>query len=301
MAKALCIAAILFGITAIAMGIAALSRQQPHQQTDQAATATANAEQEHHETGKSLWQRWSDWWNSNEQIPYFTGWLAIFSGLLVAVSIVQIWLLIRAEGPATQAAQAAARSANVASAALVASNRPWIKISVASVGPITYNENGANFEITYALKNVGKSPALGVYMLPWITFPILGPGAPPFDPRAELMAHIAQVRGRDAGFLSYTVFPGEDPLYQRIIVSISKPDIARATKDFKLILPTIICVARYSTQLDQFNHVTGDGFDVRRANNGPGQNALGIDPKEGDVAATDVRVGLSPLNLSYAD
>ncbi len=69
---------------------------------------------------------------------------------------------------------AAEKSAEVAERALIAAHRPWVKADIQVGGPIFYNVNGANFTLGFSLKNIGRSPALNVWVVPQIFAPGVG-------------------------------------------------------------------------------------------------------------------------------
>jgi hypothetical protein len=105
-----------------------------------------------------------DWYYTFIDRP--TDWLLVlFNGLLVLSTIALFVSGERNVEVARKSSLAAQRSADLAEKALVAANRPWIKVDVMVGGPIVYDVNGANFSIKFILKNIGRSPASNV----WVT------------------------------------------------------------------------------------------------------------------------------------
>jgi hypothetical protein len=149
--------------------------------------------------------------------------------------------------------------------ALVAANRPWIKVDVQVGGPIFYNENGANFSLNVVLKNVGHSPARGVIVLPRVITPIfVKNGIGHFSSRDELRKGHSAIEVDSAGPAGFTLFP-DDPIVQPIILSLSKDELRRATEITPAIYPRVLGVVSYRTGFDDKSHQTAFFVEVRRS------------------------------------
>jgi hypothetical protein len=102
-------------------------------------------------------------WKPNDPVSAYTFVLAIFTGLLVLVSAVQIRFLIRAEGIAKSNADAALLNAKAVMSAEGAVIYPIIKFDnlkmrITSMGGVDREEMLGPF-VNYCFKNYGKTPA----------------------------------------------------------------------------------------------------------------------------------------------
>jgi hypothetical protein len=206
---------------------------------------------------------------------------------------------------AKSSAEAAKRSADIAERALVASNRPWVKVEPTAIGDIVYNVNGANFPIQYTLSNIGHAPATNVWIDARIAAPAIGVDGS-YDPRSELLKEIASLKARPPVGFGVTLFPGE-AISQTVTVSIGADELKRITQKVQFIFPTIFGAADYRIGFDDKAHDTGFMFrvgrsdaprDVSKAKN---RSPAAIFPDEGDVPASDVRLTRSPIDGDYAD
>jgi hypothetical protein len=190
---------------------------------------------------------------------------------------------------------------------LVMANRPWIKVDIQVAGPITYNDNGANFTLKYILKNIGRSPAVNVEVHPRIIFPIVSVDQfGEFNARRELLKDISARKAIRSTAFGYSLFP-DDTMVQDITVSMSKEDIHRATKLVGAIYPRIVGTVTYRMGFDNDPHQTAFLVELRR-NDVPRPTtieknrwaaAIWID--EGEVPAADVRLYRSFFEGGYAD
>ncbi|MHB8268811.1 hypothetical protein [Bradyrhizobium sp.] len=98
---------------------------------------------------------------AEKQIAYYTKWLAWFTGALVAVAGIQGYFLLRADGTARIAANAATLSANAA----VAVERPQLLIAKINLKQYTTTKGALSGPIQswrcrYDIENYGKTPAI---------------------------------------------------------------------------------------------------------------------------------------------
>jgi hypothetical protein len=242
---------------------------------------------------------------SDERLANYTAALAVFTALLVMVSAFQIAYLASADKTATRAANAAKDSADISAKALIAANRPWIKVDIQVGGPIFYNVNGANFTLRYILTNVGHAPATNVWISPRVTFPVLREDRPGvYSARTEMLKEIAALKSRPPSPFGYSMFPGET-ITQDILVTMSNADIELATKLIKAIYPDVVGAVDYRMGFDDKPHQTGFIVQIRRSDT-PRPTAKDRSPSaiwidEGDVPASEVRLSRSIIEGGYAD
>jgi hypothetical protein len=250
----------------------------------------------------ALWR-----WTTQDPVSFYTAALSVFSFLLVIVSFIQIRYLIRSDKNARDAAIAAKLSADVAEKALIAANRPWVKVDIQVGGPIFFDANGANFRLKYILTNVGHSPATNVWVIPRVIYPVYSATEPGgFSPRAEMQRDIDVLKTRSPSPFGFALFPG-DVIIQDITISMPQSEIERSTQIIQAIYPEIVGAVDYRIGFDDQSHQTGFIVKVGR-NNVPrpvtiGQNrapnVIWVD--EGDVPAEDVRLYRSFTDGGYAD
>jgi hypothetical protein len=97
-----------------------------------------------------------------DAISIFTFWLVLATALLGIVAVAQIGFLRRGESIATNTAEAAKQSADVANATLKLSQRAWIGID--NIRPVPLIPVvGSPFTVIVTLKNTGNTPARKVY------------------------------------------------------------------------------------------------------------------------------------------
>jgi hypothetical protein len=258
---------------------------------------SAEQSREDHHTEKGHTTLWGAWFP--DSISIFTFVLVAFTAALAFVGIIQLKYLDRAEIIAANTAQAAKDSADIAGKALVAANRPWVRADIQVGGPIFYNVNGANFTIKFRLTNIGRSPALNVWVSPQIFAPAIGIDAGR-DLRAELQKIIAGLKTQPSQPFGFSLFPDET-ITQDVTVSICNDELKRITQKAEFIVPTIIGAIDYRSVLDDKSHQTGFIIEVRRSDtprpestaNKRSPSAIFTD--EGDVPASEVRLsrGLS--------
>jgi hypothetical protein len=77
----------------------------------------------------------------------------------------------RANALADRSADAAEATSKIAAQQLEVADRPWVSIDMNLVGPLTFDENGANVKTLMTMKNSGHSPATGLWskanFFPW--------------------------------------------------------------------------------------------------------------------------------------
>jgi hypothetical protein len=126
---------------------------QPVQQGKTEQPQQYNAEEnENRKPAESFWQR-----PTNDPVAFFTLWIAAFTALLVLVSAFQIGFLISANDTATEAANAAKISADIAKRTLTELERPYIFVDIPKFIPSPIKDRP---NVQYVLKNYGRTPAI---------------------------------------------------------------------------------------------------------------------------------------------
>lgn len=96
----------------------------------------------------------------DDRIADWTEILGIFTGLLVVVSGLQIYFLIRADRTARDASIAARRSADVAERALEDASRPYIFVDGVGKLSVLERETDELVYVEYFVGNYGRTPAV---------------------------------------------------------------------------------------------------------------------------------------------
>jgi hypothetical protein len=202
-------------------------------------------------------------------------------------------------------ADTAKKSVEIGEKALVAANRPWIKIDLQVAGPIIYNVNGANIKLKYGLRNIGHSPATNVWIDTNIFASAIGIDNV-IEPRAELQKIIAMLKTRPRSPFGLALFPDET-VAQDITVNIGTDELKRITQKVEFIMPYIIGAADYRFGIDEKSHQTGFIIEVRRSDQPrpesteKNRHPAAIFPDEGDIPASEIRIFRSALDGEYVD
>jgi hypothetical protein len=109
-------------------------------------------------------------WTTQDPVSFYTSLLAIFTGALVIVSVIQIRYLIRADETARMSAEAAKRAAQAANSSndltreiFVAEQRPWLLWRIPKITTVTKAGRHLTIKIVGGeIENIGKTPALHI-------------------------------------------------------------------------------------------------------------------------------------------
>ena len=215
------------------------------------------------------------------------------------------------------AANAAKKSADIAEKTMVGTQRPWVSVRLNLGSGFKRDEQGGgNITIVFRMKNVGNSPAVGVYLHAEV---ILGFG--PKDAIVEQKRILATGRrilatGRNSGsplgypFFGYMLFPGEEFSY-KMTFGISREQIKQfETKmikgfgedngAFKFIAPSIVGDVVYGFAFDKSVHRTGFIAEIFRVDPLYPNGRLIINSEDGDVPLNLLTLDISQFG-SYAD
>ena len=252
---------------------------------------------------RSKWRR--EWIGVGVQVLT----LFVLAGTLGAIFF-QAREMIRDYGPLQQQSLAAAQSAKAAISAakdarqeLIASNRPWIRVSVVrSTVPIRVAGGNLLIPVDFVLTNVGHSPAVNVNVDPRLYFY----GSPAFihpdNVLKQIVAEWKPLHRRS----EIVLFPGD---------SIELPYVMSCPLDKvgwlfpgsrRAVAPAIVGTVAYYTRVDDQVHQTTFGVDVQRLNPTAADIAKKRSPDaifldEGPVPANNVRLVIDPMVGSYAD
>jgi hypothetical protein len=172
---------------------------EPHYKTDQASKQNADQNISSNSIEKTIWK-------PNDPVSAYTLVLAIFTGLLVAVSAIQIGFLIRADKITRRSADAAKAAADIAKSTLIASQRAWIRIDGIGLDgfrDLEFDENGVRTVLSVYATNVGNVPALNVTVRGRLV--VLDKR---ISPPTELQKLSDEIRAKPFG-IGFTLFPGD--------------------------------------------------------------------------------------------
>jgi hypothetical protein len=220
----------------------------------------------------------------------------------------------RAEAVAAQQAHdvhavitAARRAADAAENIFVATQRPWVKVSIDVAGPLVYDENGANVVFRFTLENIGNSPARNV----WVEARLIAQGIgiadePLSDARHIQRQLVAETKARGPSPYGFVLFP-KDVAAQDIPFNIPQDELTRITQRVDFMRIQLVGTIDYCSGFRTESHQTGFVVEVGRHNGAETDIAatatspapIYID--EQDVAAEDLRLHRSMVHGSYAD
>jgi hypothetical protein len=121
----------------------------------------------------------------------------------------QGWIAVadKSAEAAKKAADAAIESNKLSRDLSVAENRPWLSVNII-IGPrgLYFNENGANLDLIFIIKNIGKTPAVSANI---VGHPSIDIGINERIIALEKICEEERKRRPDARSMGYTVFPDE--------------------------------------------------------------------------------------------
>lgn len=228
-------------------------------------------------------------WTTHDPVSFYTFTLAVFTGVLGCVSIIQIRFLTRADGTARIAADAAKKSADVAERALVAGRRAWLSIyDLRVVHPTRITEEGANIALGFTVKNLGETPATSVWVDAASAF-IKSYLAASETFRIKMRAHVV------AGIPGPIIFPNDAASIPRLMWFIDGEDVKRAlrtqgTDGQKFLDFALFAATSYKIVGDDSPHLTFIPCDWLNI-------PVGLELGQGEV----IDLGPAPFGQSIAD
>src|ERR1017187_502721 len=137
--------------------------------------------------------------------------------------------------------------------------RPWICVKLAVAGPLIADDNGVHVTINVILQNVGRSPAVGIWIDPEMY--LMSVSKPhPFERRKRMCEEIVE-RKPDMGHI---IFPGE-PMIQQMGINALASDIDACIIGDTFYAVELIVVVAYRTRLDESaRYYTGVIYDLTR-------------------------------------
>jgi hypothetical protein len=167
---------------------------------------------------------------------------------------------------AGEQANATQRQSSTSSEELELSQRPWITFSADVSGPLTFDDMGAHLGITYTIKNIGRTPTIGM----WFTPELYAREAKISDKAPEVIEqkrlcnaqlHAGEKRGMN-------VFP-DMPETIPVTLTLSPEQIRKATaKDGTIDLTVITCADYGAPFRKSARYYTGAIHFVMRRNAG---------------------------------
>lgn len=284
--------------------------QAEHTAAVTAALASINKQIENHNERQERAERSKKWLDILTIVLVFA--TAAFTGLSWWVFYGQLGEM-KATGEQTNKiidanivlAETAKKSVEIGEKALVAANRPWIKIDLQVAGPIKYDATGANITLRYGLRNIGHSPATNVSIELNVFAPAIGIDKI-LDSRAELQKIVAALKARPPGPFGLALFPDET-VAQEITVTIGTDELKRITQKVEFVTPYIIGAVDYRFGIDEKSHQTGFIIEVHRSDQprpeftAKNRHPAAIFPDEGDIPASDIRIIRSVRDGEYVD
>jgi hypothetical protein len=222
---------------------------------------------------------------TNKKIANYTFALAVFTALLVLVAIFQIAYLIQADKIAKQSADAAQRSASVAQNALIATNRPWIKVvDITADAGMYVTKGGAGLNLWFHLKNIGHSPAKNVRL--HVDGRVQGGHGETILEYERRICREARLSKNEEA--THILFPGDPLVLQR------KPGGFNAAPGGG-VSPEIVGCVTYEFDFSERIHMTAFAFTVMT-----GQDTLTSTSRGSVIAPTDDRsFTIAPADLKF--
>ena len=199
----------------------------------------------------------------------------------------------------------ARRAADAAENIFVATQRPWVKVSIDAAGPLVYDESGANVAFRFTLENIGNSPARNVWVEARLIAQGIGLADEPLSDARHLQRQlIAELKGRGPSPYGFVLFP-KDVAAQDIPFNIPQDELTRITQRVDFMHIQLVGAVDYNSGFGAESHQTGFVVEVGRRNGSEADGAPAspapIYINEQDVAADDLRLFRSMVHGSYAD
>ncbi len=161
--RALLVAGILLVAAGMVLCVLKSSQESGQQRTERiAASQRADKQLGSKEPTKSFSQRIMSWWSGSDDIVWLTGWLVIFSALLVVVSAIQIRVLRSTDETASRAADAARDSAKAQESQLRV-QRAYVFIDLFEVNTLS-----SHVVVLPKWRNSGSTPTR--FMTNWVNW-----------------------------------------------------------------------------------------------------------------------------------
>lgn len=187
-------------------------------------------------------------------------------------------------GHTRNAAIAARDAANIANRTLVASNRPWVRVEaeIRDDG-LVYKEDACFITLIISLKNVGKSPALGV----WVNAEMYNASGRKRDHLAEQQRVSREGQIFTALRWGQSIFP-DQTIKHPVAVSISAAEVQRLKSSGGHLWPVIVGCVEYRSPVDDDPHQTGFILMPREKDPTNPRRVLTIDPAKGNIASDNL-------------
>jgi hypothetical protein len=196
------------------------------EQTRQATTTEQNRTY-----GALTWTRWGTWAAVGGAIAYAT------------IAAVQVNEMRRATILATQQ--------------LDVTERPWMKMDLATVGPLVMDQSGMTIHLRVVLQNTGHSPAVAVLMQPKLLVHSSWPEMVITNEREKLCADLKQTSTRNEK-VQEIYFPGTETNSPKVwTISVPRSDLDIADKEEGgSLMPLVISCVVYRPTFDTTFHET---------------------------------------------
>lgn len=238
-----------------------------------------------------------------DPVALFTLCLVIVTGILALAAIRQIGLLKKSVNISEKAANAAKKSSEIAEKTLIATHRPWVSIHPQIGSELKFDDKGGEITIKFTIKNIGNSPAIGV----WVDAHIFLQ-----TPQRNMLGEknkICDATTKKPSLLGYTLFPNEIFTFDHIF-SISKDMIKQSYSEFPkitkdatpdtFIFPVIVGCVKYKFPMDQSIHRTDFLVAIHRRDPNKPYSWLAIDPTSGTLPSSMISLDMDFIG-SYAD
>lgn len=247
---------------------------------------------------ETFWQR-----IKRDPIALSTFGLVIATSILALVAILQIILLCKSISISEISAKAAKKSAETSEKTLITTHRPWISVHPKIGSELKFNDKGGEITIEFNIKNVGDSPAIGVWLKAKIFLQ---------TPQRNMLREktkICNVIKEKPSIIGYTLFPNEMFVHNRIFL-ISKDKIKQSYRDFaktakdappvNSILPVIVGCVKYKFPIDQSIHRTDFIVNIHRRDPNKPNSWFVIYPTSGTLPRNMISLDINFIG-SYAD
>lgn len=195
----------------------------------------------------------------------------------------------------------AQKTTEISQRQLIASQRPWLKVTAEISDDLKHTATGVRVQITVTVKNIGNYPASDIMFLPSIE---LMRGS--FDPiQAYMEQQLSDAIKRPRFTFSEFLFPS-DELSHNWGINLSATQVEEAKEFNSLLYMCFICCVSYASDISPARHRTAFVREIMKRppidRSSPLQAALlVISIEDGDIPQQALLMRKSPMAADFAD
>lgn len=244
-------------------------------------------------------EKWRDQQRTNWWRQLCVQWTMVgITGAATVAAIISLAFLKETLEANKISADAARKSVELADRSLSAVDRPWLSVRFEIGSDLKFSSEGGRITIVFAVKNIGKSPALHADV--YAEFRMISPRSDFVEEHLKTCARTKPPLTPDTPAAGFSLFPDEQLVISHSL-PISHDDMQKARLTFEDIYkddgplgpvwfnPILFGCVTYRFASDGSYHQTPFIADIFRIDHRP-NSRMGIDPSKGDLPARMLRL-----------